>query len=131
MAVLFLFYIGFIYQVTGDHPTPTSFSISNVDYDVFNQEEVSSANWLINNKNNNNIYADYYRIPLFSSITTEPIKSYQYRIYPESYIYLGSYNLKTGKILVNSTSMSYEEYYNIIEQDDKIYDNGGSYVYLS
>ena len=67
LAVIFLFYIGFIYQVTGDHPTSTSFSISNVDYTVYNQEEVSGADWLYMNKNNNSIYADQYRVPLFGS----------------------------------------------------------------
>jgi len=131
LAVLFLFYVGFIYQVTGDHPTPTSFSISNVDYAVYNQEDVSGANWLYTNKNNNNIYADYYRYPVFSRITTEPINFYENGVYPGSYLYLGSYNVKSGKILINTTSMGYEEYSNIIGQDDKIYDNGGSAIYLS
>jgi uncharacterized membrane protein len=131
LVIAFLFYTGFIYQVTGDHPTPTSFSISNVDYAVFSQEDISGANWLFMNKNNNSIHADGYRAPLFGSITTEKIKSYQNSIYPGSYLYLGSYNVKSGKILINSTSLNYEEYSNIIGQDSEIYDNGGSSIYLS
>jgi uncharacterized membrane protein len=131
IAVLFLFYIGFIYQVTGDNPTTTSFSISNVDYAVYTPEDVSGADWLYKNKNNNSIFADYYRSPIFNSISTEPINSYENWVYPGSYLYLGSYNVKSGKILVNSSSMYYEDYSNIMGQDDMIYDNGGSIVYLS
>ena len=66
------------------------------------------------------------------AITTEQIKSYPNLIYPESYLYFGSYNLKSGKILLNSTSIQgYEEYSKLIGQDSEIYDNGGSNVYLS
>lgn len=129
IMISFLFYTGFIYQVTGDNPT--SFSLSNVDYTVYDHEEVSGANWLYTNKYNNNIYADGYRIPLFGSITNEQIKSYQNWIYPGSYLYLGSYNIKSGKILLNTTSMRYENYSNIIGQDSEIYDNGGSVIYYS
>jgi uncharacterized membrane protein len=129
IMISFLFYTGFIYQFTGDNPT--SFSLSNVDYTVYDHEEVSGVYWIYLNKNNNNIYADGYRAPLFASIMAVHIKSYQNWVYPGSYLYLGSYNIKSGKILLNTTSMRYEEYSNIIGQSSEIYDNGGSVIYLS
>jgi uncharacterized membrane protein len=98
----FLFNTGFIYEITGDVPTSISLN-SDVDHPRFNKQEILSAKWLTNIKNNKPIYADDYRQLLLKGLEWD-----QVRIFPvdieqtpkNSYIYFGSLNAEKDMVLI-------------------------------
>ena len=134
--LLFLFFTGFIYEVTQDGPT--SFSISNVDYPVFSDQEVLCAKWLYNFKDSNLTYTDIYRQPIFKSLELDISKvkildqNGDFWIYPDSYIFLGKFNVVTKQFFVLNSSKPKEEFYinidEIIKDKDIIYSNGLSKI---
>ncbi|MCE7698074.1 MAG: DUF2206 domain-containing protein [Methanobacterium paludis] len=136
VVVLFLFYSGFIYEVSGDNPT--SFSLSNIDYPVFNDQEVQGLQWLSTNREHGYVYADGYRLSLLSrSFTVSESKDIPQnfsQLKTDSYIFLGNYNTKTGTILIrnkNTTTKNdfYMDYSSLANTKSQIYTNGNVTIY--
>lgn len=136
VVFLFLFYSGFIYEISGDNPT--SFSLSNIDYPVFNDQEVQGLEWLSTNKKPGYVYADAYRIPLlgrsFTVSDSQYIPQNLSKIKKDSYIFLGSYNTKTGTVLIRNNDMTtksnaYLDYNSITSTKSPIYTNGNVIIY--
>jgi uncharacterized membrane protein len=146
LAIFFLFQSGFIYWVGNDVPSSISLS-SSIDYPVFNEREICGANWLRSVKSENFlIYADAVRIYLFPNLiitnNIETFSSNLVRVMDNSYIYFGTLNVLEEKIvywqeLGGSHRISvireirYMNLGNITRiAHGKIYDNGGSQVYI-
>lgn len=132
VIVLFLFYTGFIYEVTNDNPT--SFSLSKIDYPINDYHEIRGMEWLYQVKRDKLVYADAYRLPLALSYgpTDEIQRNYNYT--NRSYVFLGKFNIETGNIFISekikaTKNQSYVNYNDIIENKNEIYDNGNSKVY--
>jgi uncharacterized membrane protein len=137
LCVLFLFFTGFVYEVTQDDPT--SFSLSkNVDYSVFDNQEVSSIKWLHLVKGNGLIYGDAYRYMItqgFEPFNETKMVSNTIYLPKNEYLFLGSYNIKKGTILVSTknktvTKQVYMSYDSLIFNKNKIYDSGNSLIYF-
>ena len=139
LSILFLFFTGFVYEVAQDDPS--SFSLSkNVDYSVFNDQEVLSIKWLHTVKGDGLIYADDYRFVLPSSFEpfNKTIEMSDTTVIPKNgYLYLGGYNLEKRSIFVStdkngtSTKQIYINYNSWISNKNKIYTNGNSTIYFS
>lgn len=138
ISVLFLFFTGFMYEIASNDPT--SFSLSkNVDYPIFNNQEVTSMNWLHDVKGNSLIYADAYRYVLpggFESLNGTRRMSNVTDISKNAYLFLGTYNIKKGTSLILNkkkavTSQGYMPYNSLIFNENKIYDNNGAIIYVS
>ncbi|MEL7669246.1 DUF2206 domain-containing protein [Methanobacterium sp.] len=135
--LLFLFFTGFIYEITQDEPT--SFSISSVDYPVFSDQDVLCAKWLYDFKNSNITYTDIYRQQLFKSLelnismirTLNPNNNFW--VYPDSYIFIGKFNTLNKLVFVSNSSKSSEGYYvdieGVIDNKSLLYSNGFSQIY--
>ena len=133
LAIYLLFNTGWIYEIKKDNPN--SFSLSVVDYPIFNEQEIVGAKWL-NNVKVGTVYADIYRRLLSASFdwgNSEVINSddSMKRI---SYIYFGTKNVKGNEILVlHKKGTSYTSEYisskDLIEYKYRIYTNGGSQIY--
>lgn len=149
---LYLFFSsGLIFEITND-PYPSLFTLrKNIEFPVFNNEEISGAIWLKKYTNGSQIYTEGKgsRLPqhrttlLLSSyfIYDNLTKFYFYenttKINQGSYIYLGSFAEKgfllgsktfawsREHIILNKTSF----YKEIITKSNKIYSNGGSSNY--
>jgi len=138
LIILFLFYTGFIYEITGDNPT--SFAISNSadgGYPFFTCQDVESAKWLYNYGNKDYIYADWYKYHLIADF--EPQKKILTlnenfeKINGSSYIFLGSSNLLNETLLIvhtvnSSKKQVYVSFGNLTEDRTNIYNNGGSLI---
>ncbi|MEM4459631.1 MAG: DUF2206 domain-containing protein [Archaeoglobaceae archaeon] len=124
-----LFNSGWVYELAKDNPS--SFVLSEVDYPVFNEQEIAGAKWLHEFKGDGKIYADDYRWLLFIGFEGYPYTWYgDYRSqHSELYIFLGTFNVKNGTILEvhevgpRISVKEYVEVSKIIEQN-KIYDSG-------
>jgi uncharacterized membrane protein len=134
LVVLFLFYTGFIYEITNE--SPTSISLSKIDYPLFHDSEFHSSAWLNNVEVGNTIYADEYRKLLFSRFGKGNAVSFKenFWINPDSYIFFGKHNIIKNQILIPISSNSfsnrtYVEFYTLIENKNKIYDNNNSEIY--
>lgn len=135
--LLFLFFTGFIYEITQDEPT--SFSISRVDYPVFSDQDVLCAKWLYDFKNSNITYTDIYRQQLFKSLelNTSMIRTLDpnndFWIYLDSYIFIGKFNTLNKLVFVSNSSKSSEGYYvnmdGVIDNKSLLYSNGFSQIY--
>ena len=130
-AVFLLYQSGVVYELTEGVSSPLMVYNSSIDYPRFNDQEVSGAMWLNNERGNNSMYADNYRLLLLGSL-----ERYSLRQYPvnSSYIYLGTFNIINGT--VNSYSKTkairyyfYDGYQEIIDDRSKIFANGGVEVY--
>lgn len=134
LAIFLLFNSGWIYEVTNDKPS--SFSFSEKDYPIFNEREVISAEWL-NNVKTGMIYADDFRWMLpacFEWEKTKIIPIDNVSMEKNSYLYLGSLNIKDDAILIShikgvSRTREYVNSTDIVGDKNKIYTNSGSSVY--
>ncbi|CAD6490158.1 MAG: hypothetical protein KFBDDELM_00036 [Candidatus Argoarchaeum ethanivorans] len=137
LAIFLLFNTGFVYEVAEDIPTSISLN-STIDYPRFNHQEVLGAEWLNNVKNSNPIYADEYRRLLVGRFEWGQVRTITTdvdRMRRDSYIYLGSLTIEKKEIMVvdvKSARRITREYINsnqIINDKNKIYNNGGAQVY--
>ena len=137
-AILLLFNSGWIYEVTKDGPT--SFSLSERDYPLYNEQEFVGARWLNDLRNSDatyTIYADNFRQMLLGRFEMDDVKTIstnQSSITKKSYIYLGSINIIQNKIiLVNMEGVNVKKGYEnpdyLLYDKNKIYDNSGAHVY--
>jgi len=130
-----LFNTGFVYEVFGNE-IKSSIAISEIDAAVFNNQDVSSAKWLVFHKSQNFVIAtDKYRCAVFSSMTSlQRQSSFEEFLSKDRYIYLGSKNIKTGQLLNVLNEDGIIMNFNIRESKittnrARIYDNGLSKVY--
>ena len=130
-AIFLLYQSGIVFGLTEGFSNPLMAYNSSIDYPRFNDREVSGAMWLNNERGNNTMYADNYRLLLLGSlernfISNSPVGS--------SYIYLGTFNIINGttnsysktKAIRNYSYIGYQE---IIYDRSKIFSNGGAEVY--
>ena len=134
LAAFFLFNSGVIYEIAND--SPTSISLNNtIDYPRFSEQEVLGAKWLYSVKGSNLMYADGFRRLLLGSFDWEQSRDLpaDLSISGDSYLYLGTYNLRTNEILlINRTeAVKAKDYVSntISIGKSKIYDNCGAQVY--
>lgn len=131
LVIFMLFNSGWMYEVAKD--SPTSISLSAIDYPVFNEQEVISAKWL-NNVKVGMIYADYFRWLLPNSLEWGTVSNDFDKIELNSYIYIGTFNIRNKMVLIShKKGVNYITEYinstNVISYRNKIYDNDGSEVY--
>ena len=128
LFILFLlFNSDFIYKLEeGRFKYSASF---DHDYPRFNEQELISANWLYNVKNDNRILADYYRFLLLRSFNWNSVSPIEYDFEPGKlikrnvYIYFGKINVLTNVIPPHQKDTKTLE-----QEGDKIYTNGGSEI---
>jgi len=141
--LLFLFNTGFIYEVTQQEST--SFILNrNIDAAYLNEREITAGQWLSQVRDGNRfgplpIYADAHRHALLKSFLNNSVS--QLRQPPAitpliGYVYLGSYNMKTGQVaqVQNSTSLQgtaigYASIGTTNAIRSKVFDDGGAVIY--
>jgi uncharacterized membrane protein len=135
--IFFLFSSGFIYELTNDQPSLITLN-SNIDWPIFSDNDVYGAKWLSIEKVNNTVYADVNRIILWVRFEDngQPIDMLdnKFEINRNSYIYLGSYNIKNKDILItdyenSSIETRYVDFNPLITNKNEIYNNGGFLVF--
>lgn len=116
LVIFLLANTGFIYQLSGK-PLATSIALSSTeaDFPIFSKEEIDGGIWLLANCGENEIYYDAVTIHLFNYLAAMgygdkyPQGIVLYRSYDnrphidsnipaDSYIFLRSYNIKTGTL---------------------------------
>ena len=138
LCIFLLFNSGWIYEVTKDNPT--SIALSEVDYPVFKDSEVTGAKWLHEFKSDGKIYADDYRWLLiigFEGYLITPGCPYTFQQFCQSklgefYAFLGEFNVRTGKVYKSITvgprvfQHVYEDYE--CENLNKLYNSEKVYI---
>ncbi|MDG6257877.1 MAG: DUF2206 domain-containing protein [Methanomicrobiaceae archaeon] len=137
LAVYFLFNSGFFYEMA----LRSSSSIAlddQLDYPVFNEQEVQSALWISENLPQYDVYADEYRRLLlhgYLGIDSQYLHLTENGPPVDSFVFLGEYNLQEKQVLITppapvAVSKQYYSLETVIENPrwDKIYDNGGAEV---
>ena len=137
LVIFLLFNAGFIYEIANDNSQ--SISLNNtVDSALFNEMEVTGANWVVNVKDNKKIYADTYRHLIFNGLMNDSAGSLpdeDSRMPSNSYTYLGTLNVLTGTYFYSPRhnevrlSPQYLNLSTILKDQNQIYDNGGSRLY--
>ena len=134
LVIFFLYQVGLVHQIFLGQSLSIALN-DELDYPYFNQMETVGAEWLSTEKNESrSIYADAHRYLLLKSIDWESTTSldsvdtlFLNEIRP--YLYLGTFNILKNDFLVRS-----REYYinseNLTINFSKIYDSGGSNIYL-
>jgi uncharacterized membrane protein len=138
LVVFLLFNTGLVSQFTADH---RSISLdASIDTPRYSHQEVVGAVWLVAVKNNDTICADQYRWQLFASFYWQAAQKFPRDVNetPEGrYLYLGSQNImrhsyevapSPGTVALKFESVSYDS---ILTGNDRLYDNGGAWVYLN
>ncbi|MCZ7399984.1 MAG: DUF2206 domain-containing protein [Candidatus Methanoperedens sp.] len=129
IIIFLLFNSGFIYEVAKD--TPMSIALnSTIDGPRFNEQEVFGATWLYNTKNDNHVYADFYRQVLLRRFSGEwRILPDDFKIEAKSYMYFGTLNIKENIIAKYGKSVKMDFTSDYLNNTNKIYVNGGAQVY--
>lgn len=137
LCVYVLFNSGLVYELVGDEPVSISLN-STFDAPRFNQQEASSASWIIAHGNKSLIYSDVFSmwflqdfIPINYGIKQLNLKF----INNNSYLYLRKHNVDSRTIslitrenqiaktkIVNLENISY------YTQSSNIYENGGAEI---
>jgi len=139
LIVFFLFNSAFIYQIF-DQPKAGRFALdNNVDFPVFNIEEMESAKWLSETKNPTiDVYADSNRIHPLNSLMYNLTEIDEWNLMnetPESviYVYFGTFNIQNHQFFVQDPSRKtkYIPDPMLESKMSKIYDNNRSYILLS
>jgi len=147
-VVLFFFSTGFVYEVTQQQST--SFILNNnVDAPRFDEQEVVGVQWLHDVRSSATvgapllpIYADVHRRVLFDSLDLDnPAREFlnlAYRAPSNAYVYLGTFNVKTGQLgevrtttVLQGMVINYVSLGNTTEGRSKIFDDGGATIYYS
>jgi uncharacterized membrane protein len=128
MIILFLFNVGLVYKVAGElNDSPTLIALdTSVDFAKFNDQEMVAAKWIGANASGGTIAADSFRVYAVSTFDPGQARVLASRgtwanLQPGSYIYLGTPNLQTGKLVVGLSSLT-----NLPTQLDASYYVGGS-----
>jgi uncharacterized membrane protein len=128
MVVLFLFNAGLVYKVAGElNDSPTLMALdTSVDFAKYSNQEMVAAKWIGANASGGIIAADsfrYYAVYTFDPNQTSMLASggSWMNLPPGSYIYLGTANVQTGKLVVGLSNLN-----NLPKQLDASYYVGGS-----
>lgn len=138
-----LFNTGFISELSNESIPMflTGVTIQSSDYyPLFNYQEAYSAQWLAENKVSNNIFADaygkfiFYRfIPDINEISSNiGVSEYTKYNSTNTYMYLRTLNINNGYLVRFSRTdrnRIYEDLSDTTNSKNKIFDNGGSYIY--
>ncbi len=133
LAVSLIFNSGVAYELFGDHPSSMVLH-SSMDGPKFNDLEVTGAQWIAQNRVNDNVYADSYRFLLINGfVPYDKSKPVSYLPNGGAYMFLGTYNLLTGEFGIPAQGSSTLYYYsteNLTNVASSIYDDGGSKIFL-
>lgn len=133
LAVSLLFNGGVVYELLNDKPASLVLH-SSMDGPKFNTLEVTGAQWITQNRDNDNVYADSYRFLLLNGfIPYDKSKPVNYSPNGGSYMFLGTYNLLTDEFGIpapGQTTLTYYSIANLTNMASSIYDNGGSKIFL-
>ncbi len=133
MVVLFLFNAGLVYKVAGElNDSPTLIALdTSVDFAKFNDQEMVAARWIAANASGGIIAADVFRS--YAVYTYAPAQARVLSsggswasLAPGSYVYLGTPNVQTGKLVLGLNSLT-----NLPMQLDTSYYVGGSSLIYS
>lgn len=133
LTVFILFNTGWIYTVSNDAPSVSSFAIDQrVDYPYFDYAELQGAKWIINKSGNKTVYADEYRRLIFLGYIPERTKVFD-RNSDLSYVYLGKYNIKTSNLIVYkfigvNPTLEKIPVLSLMNSTFEVYDNGESMI---
>jgi uncharacterized membrane protein len=140
MVVLLLFNGGLVYKVAGELNNSATLIAwdTSLDYAKYNPQEMIAAKWIAANASGGTIAADYLRY--YAVYTFDPAQARMLtgggswaNLQPGSYIYLGTPNVQTGKLVVSLnilTELPTElgaSYY--VGGSSNIYSNGYAQVY--
>lgn len=135
LVVFFVLNVGFVGFFIGEE---TSMALdSSADWPKANVYELQSAIWINSEKNMDYVvYADVYRWPLVGAFNWNGSNYLPQNLtwipQSQSYIYLGSQNIKNNQFLYGGGKLSGGNYIpinEVIADKDLIFDNGGSRVY--
>ena len=138
LIMFMIFDTGLIYQFLGNGDTISMSLSDKVDFPKFNDNDLASAQWLRYNFNFGEVvYSDTPRSSVLQGFFSEnyQLPPYDDLIKNNSYVYLSTFNVLTGNILITKMSganimqQSYVSPDNIINNRPKIYDNGMSWIY--
>ena len=140
-AIFLLFNSGWVYEAMKDHPM--SIALNNtIAYPRFNEQEILTGHWLKDKKDVDiRIYSDEYSGLLLLGIFGKynifrGYKEITTRMPNNAYIFLGSNNVKNGKIILITPNRGRESvvlqnltFYNTLFNMNRIYNNGDAHVY--
>jgi uncharacterized membrane protein len=140
MVVLFLFNAGLVYKAAGElNDSPTLMALdTSVDFAKYSNQEMVAAKWIGANASGGIIAADsfrYYAVYMFDPSPTRMLASggSWMSLRPGSYIYLGTFNVQTGELVVGLSNLNNlpmelnASYY--VGGSSNIYSNGYAQVY--
>jgi uncharacterized membrane protein len=130
--IYFLIFFNFQNGVIYESVVGTSNHIT-IDKDYYfpylNSEEINSLNWLANKKDQHAVYSDEFQYRLLINFVGYN-KSNHFKKKDTSpnnvYLFFGSYNIKSNKILIKKKYLDYEK---MIKNKNKIFDNGFTNIY--
>jgi uncharacterized membrane protein len=132
MVVLFLFNAGLVYKVAGElNDSPTLIALdTSVDFAKFTDQEMVAAKWIGTNASGGTIGTDSFRcyaVYTFDPVQTRMLPSggYWANLKPGSYIYLGTFNVQSGKLVVGLNTLTSLP----VELDSRYYVGGSSNIY--
>jgi uncharacterized membrane protein len=142
LVILFVFHSGLAYKATGELTnSATVLSLEKaVNIAKFNDQEIVAGRWLAGNTSGAPSYTDMFRRFALIAADVPDVKrlhggnDYWWLLPSGSYVYLGTPNLNTGKLVMSqdTVTMAITEdvstYY--IAGADNIYSNGGANVFI-
>ncbi len=144
LLIFMLFNTGFV-SVLANESVPMHLSENRLSdyYPLFDQQEGTGAEWLIDNRINNNIYTDVYGRFIFYRFTPDinrlssenGISEFTSYNTTNTYMYLRKLNTENS-FLVGFTSRAdrnlvYEDLSSVVNLKNRIFDDGDSRVYYS
>lgn len=137
LSIFFIFNSALIYEVCGQEKMGSFAFSKDIDFPIMNDNEISAANWLNKNKNpDNTVFTDINKVSVLKSIviirnTTEfeTAMMNNKNIFINSYIFIGTYNLKNDKLYVRKT-WNKLEYIKMpdFNNESLIYNNNQSHI---
>jgi len=142
-VVLFVFNCGLVYKAAGeltDSPTVMALD-STLDYVKFNDQEIVAGQWLGAVKSGAPIYADAFmgwavgQSGGGGNLAGLPTGGGYWWMLPSgSYMYLGTYNVNSGKVVLGQNSVTMATWEtdaaNFTGGGSLIYSNGGAQIFM-
>lgn len=142
LSIFLLFNSGFVYEIANDNPTSIALS-PNIQSIKFNESEVYAASWLGSQTQTHVLAGDFGRFIIYNNIkhTNVNVIGNEISYIPSNYfIFLDSIMVKDNQLVIStrkSSGISREKvrftdsmfYIKVVTISNKIYNNGGAYVY--
>ena len=142
IVVLFLFNVGIVYKATGElNDSSTVIALDkSVDYSKYSDQEIVGAKWIAAANPGNVICTDYFRLHAVyeydkPDVRLLPRGGFSGSLPAGSYVYLGTPNIQTGKVVLGEDILSMlpteldSRYF--IGGNSNVYSNGGAQIYLT